>query len=27
LPGRAMISVENGADAMLVRCILESIGR
>jgi transposase len=27
LPGRAMISVENGADAMLVRCVLESIGR
>ena len=27
LPGRAMISVESGADAVLVRCILESLGR
>lgn len=27
LPGRAMISVESGADARLVRCILESLGK
>lgn len=27
LPGRAMISVESGADAKLVRCILESLGK
>jgi transposase len=25
LPGRAMISVENGADPMVVRCVLESL--
>jgi transposase-like protein len=27
LPGRAMISVECGTDAMLMRCILESLGQ
>jgi hypothetical protein len=27
LPGRAMISVESGADAVLVRCILEILGQ
>ena len=27
LPGRAIMSVENGADPALLRCVLESISR